>query len=311
METFIRTVLGDIPVENLGVTYMHEHLIIDSEIVKNKFSHIYLPSVKEASAEIAACKKIGVSSVVDCMPTGSGRSISKLAQISKATNINVIAVTGLHHARYYHSDDPLENMDAEELAQIFISEIEVGAEKTLHRTGVIKIVTSGKNYSARERRLFTAAAIAHRKTGAPILTHCEHGTGAIEQLALLQELKVPLSSVILSHTDKENDVGYHREILSSGVYVEYDQSLRQVNDDAAPSAILTLAMVGEGFGNQIMFGTDGARRSLWTTLGGSPGLAWLYSGWSKKLLQMGLEESVLAEIFIKNPRRALAFKIGQ
>jgi predicted metal-dependent phosphotriesterase family hydrolase len=84
-----------------------------------------------------------------------------------------------------------------------------------------------------------------------------------------------------------------------------------VNDDAPPSAILTLAMVGEGFGNQIMFGTDGARRSLWATLGGSPGLAWLYSGWSKKLLQMGLEESVLAEIFIKNPRRALAFKIGQ
>ena len=46
MNSKIRTVLGDIPPEKLGVTYMHEHLIIESEIVKKNFEHKYLPSVE-------------------------------------------------------------------------------------------------------------------------------------------------------------------------------------------------------------------------------------------------------------------------
>ena len=42
---FVRTVLGDIPTDALGITYTHEHLIIDSEIVEKNFEHIWLPSV--------------------------------------------------------------------------------------------------------------------------------------------------------------------------------------------------------------------------------------------------------------------------
>ena len=73
MKSKIRTVLGDIPPEKLGVTYMHEHLIIDSEIVKKNFEHIYLPSVEEAISEVLLCKKVGVQSMVDCMPTSAAK----------------------------------------------------------------------------------------------------------------------------------------------------------------------------------------------------------------------------------------------
>jgi phosphotriesterase-related protein len=78
--------------------------------------------------------------------------------------------------------------------------------------------------------------------------------------------------------------------------------------DANPaSAQLTAAMVGAGFINQIMLGTDGARRSLWSSLGGNPGLAWLYSGWSLKLIESGLSKEDLNRIFVTNPARALKF----
>jgi len=92
----IRTVLGDIAPENLGVTYLHEHLIIDSEIVAKDFPHIHLPSVDEAVSELDLCKSAGINSMVDCMPTGSGRDIRKLVSISEKTGINIIAATGLH-----------------------------------------------------------------------------------------------------------------------------------------------------------------------------------------------------------------------
>jgi predicted metal-dependent phosphotriesterase family hydrolase len=311
MKNVIRTVLGDIDPSQLGVTYLHEHLIIDSEIVEREFPHIHLPSAALAIAEVNLCKEVSVSAFVDCMPSGAGRNIRKLAEVSRETGTHVISVTGLHHARYYRPDDDVEMMSAEELSILFIREINNGAEGSEYKTGLIKTVTSGKEYSQREKRLFEAAAIAHKATGVPILTHCEHGTGALEQLELLQDLKVPLSSVILSHTDKETDLVYHREILNSGVFVEYDQSLRQADASSSPSAKLVLQMFEEGFGDQIMFGTDGARTSLWKAYGGTPGLFWLYSGWSKKLLAMGLDEVDLNQIFVTNPAKALSFKIAQ
>jgi phosphotriesterase-related protein len=305
MPNIVRTVLGDIPADQLGVTYMHEHLIIDSPIVSRDFPHIHLPSQAEAIAEVMLCKSQGVQTMVDCMPTGSGRSATKLAEISKATGMNIVATAGLHTDRYYQPTDDLETMDAEDLAQVFVGEIQVGMEGTQYKAGQLKVVTSGHVINDRDRRLFEAVAIAHQATGAPILSHCEHGKGALEQIELFHELRIPIHRVTLSHTDKEADFGYHKEILASGINVEYDQSLRQSDLAEPPSALLMKAMIDEGFIDQIMLGTDGARRSLWSSLGGTPGLAWLYSGWSKKLLAIGFTQTQLDQIFIDNPAKAL------
>ena len=309
MPNLVRTVLGDIPASQLGVTYMHEHLIIDSPIVSRDFPHIHLPSETEAIAEVNLCRSAGVQTLVDCMPTGSGRSALKLAAISKATGVNIVATAGLHTDRYYLPTDELENMDAEDLAKVFIRDIQVGMEGTEFKAGQLKVVTSGHVIKDRDRRLFEAVAIAQQITGAPIISHCEHGTGALEQIELFIALHIPVHKVTLSHTDKENDIGYHKEILASGINVEYDQSLRQSDQDAPPSALLMKAMIEAGFIDQIMLGTDGARRSLWSSLGGSPGLAWLYSGWSKKLIELGLTQGQLDKVFIDNPARTLSIDV--
>ena len=304
----IRTVLGEIAPNELGVTYMHEHLIIDSEIVAKDFKHIHLPSVADAKSELTYCKQAGVSAMVDCMPTGSGRDIKKLAEISKSTGIHLIAVTGLHTAKYYQSSDVLVNKNTEKLADIFISEITNGCEGTQHKAGIIKVATSGEVPSDLEVRLFEAAAIAHNATGAPILTHCEHGNGAIQQINIFQKLGINLKHIVLSHTDKNPEFNYHKEILSSGINVEYDQSLRQIEFEEPVSALLTVEMFESGFGGQIMLGTDGARRSLWKSLGGSPGLSALYSQWRYKLKSVGMTDEKLETLFVKNPAKFLSFK---
>jgi phosphotriesterase-related protein len=307
MSSKVRTVLGDISPESLGVTYMHEHLIIESEIVKKDFEHIYLPSTEDAVNEVLLCKKAGVQSMVDCMPTGAGRNPQKLRKISELSGINIIATTGLHHDRYYKSDDEIENLSSTQLAQLFINEIENGMDDTEIKAGIIKVVTSGSEIKDREIKLFEAAAIAHDKTGMPMISHCEHGKGALEQIKLFTKLGINLKRVTLSHTDKENDHGYHRELLSSGINVEYDQSLRQFNEEQPESALLTIAMIESGYQNQIMLGTDGARRSLWNSFGGAPGLNWLYTGWGKKLQELGASKEIVDRLFVKNPADFLAF----
>jgi phosphotriesterase-related protein len=295
----IRTVLGDIqPSEVIGA-YLHEHLIIDSPIVREEMPHIYLDDVASAISEAKDCAAHSINLLVDCMPGESGRNLEKLRTISNESKVYIVSATGMHNPKYYEKSSRYLNADRERLKDIFIEELNSGC-------GIIKIHSLSKELSPSERELFAAAVFAQKATGAPILTHCEDGKGALSQITELVNLGANLRRTVLSHTDKQISFDYHREILTSGINVEYDQSLRQSDSETKPSLDLTIAMCNEGYSNQIMLGTDGARRSLWRSLGGSPGLAWLASGW-RNLLSAELSETVLIQLFRDNPRRFLAW----
>jgi phosphotriesterase-related protein len=315
---FVRTVLGDVEPDALGVTYAHEHLIVDSPLIEDRFAHIHLSSVEAAVAEVGECAAVGVSAMVDAMPCAAGRDVVRLAQISRGTGVHVLAATGLHTARYYPGRAWVVEEPADVLAELFRADIEDGIDRydyggpvvrrTEHRAGIVKVATIGERLSDAERRVFEAAAAVHRTTGVPILTHCEDGLGAVEQLELFRDLGVPLDRVALSHTDKRPDPAYHRELLSTGATLEYDQALRQPAGEPKGTAWLVAEMVAAGFGDRIVLGTDGARRTLWRTLGGAPGLAWLAAGFVGVLASLGVDEAARRRLFVENPSRVLTFR---
>lgn len=312
----VRTVLGDVDPSVLGVTYGHEHLIVDSPLIEDRFPHIHLDSVDAAVAELGECVAAGVGAMVDAMPCGAGRDVVRLAEISRATGVHVVAATGLHTARYYPGRSWIVDEPAEVLAELFRADIEDGVDRydytapvvrrTEHRAGIVKVATLGERPTDGERRLFEGGAAAQRATGVAMLTHCEEGLGAPAQIELLRELGVPLERVVLSHTDKRPDLGYHRDLLSSGVNLEYDQALRQPPDAPNGTAWLLAQMFSEGYGDRLLLGTDGARRSLWRSLGGSPGLAWLAGGFGDVLGSRGIDEAARHRLFVDNPARVLA-----
>jgi phosphotriesterase-related protein len=300
----VRTVLGDIEPGSLGVTFAHEHLIIDSEVVAQKMPHISLPLVEEAVAEVSDCASAGVGTLLDAMPTGSGRNLEKLAVVSRRTGVNVVATTGMHTRRYYDGVDWVDD-PADALATRFIAEILDGVDGI--RAGVMKVASSTEEISPDERELFVAAGLVHSATDVPVLTHCEDGRGALEQIGALVDVGIEPDRILLSHTDKVTDRGYHREILSHGFNVEYDQALRRHLLGSDATARLIADMWQEGFGHQILLGTDGARRSLWTTLGGAAGLAWLYTGFKDVLTGVGLDHYEIETMFVTSPARVLSF----
>ena len=317
MAEAVRTVLGDIAPAQLGVTFMHEHLIIDSPLVADRWPDIHLPSVEDAAAELAPCRVAGVATMVDAMPAASGRDASRLAEISRRTGVHVVACTGLHTAKYYEGHPWALQESPDVLAGLFVADIEEGIDaydytgpvvrRSTHRAGILKMATQDDHPSERERRVFAAAAEAQRRTAVPLLTHCEGGRGAMAQIELLQELGVPLERVVVSHTDKVTDLGYHRDLLGTGVNLEYDQGLRRAGDEVNATAQVVAEMVAAGFRNQIMLGTDGARRSLWVAHGGFPGLAWLFTGFVEQLAGLGVGADDVEAIFVVNPARFLAF----
>jgi len=309
MSGVIRTVGGDLPADLAGPVYVHEHLIIDSPLVAETMPHIHLPSVDEAVAEVRPCVAAGVRTMVDAMPAAAGRDPERLTRVSVLTGMRIVAATGLHTGRYY-TDVPWARDEGEEgLAERFIADIDDGidlhdyrgpvVERSGARAGIVKVASLGEALSASEERLFAAAALTASATGAPILTHTEEGLGGMTQIDRLTSLGVDPGRIALSHTDKIADRGYHADMLSTGVYLCYDQGLRE------PDATFALleAMLEAGNVERLLLGTDGARRSLWATLGGSPGLASLYGDFARRL-----GSDVAKTVFETNPARYLTLR---
>ncbi|HEY3523654.1 MAG TPA: hypothetical protein VGK63_08115, partial [Candidatus Limnocylindrales bacterium] len=179
--------------------------------------------------------------------------------------------------------------------------------RTRVRAGVVKVAGSEGGPSARDARAFEAAALAHRRTGVPILTHCENGTGALEQVRLLADAGVDPGHVVLSHVDKVADAAYHREIAASGAVLEYDQAFRWGDRPNGTLDLLT-TLAADGLTDRIVLGMDAARQGYLRSYGGRPGLAFLLTEFSEEMEARGLDATIRQALFVENPARAFAFR---
>ncbi len=312
-----RTVLGDVPAAALGMTYAHEHIVLDSPLVEDRFADILLDDADAAVVELGACAEAGVATVIDALPCATGRHPERLADVSRRSGVHIVAATGLHTQRWYPGDSWTGDLDPSTLAWLFVADIEEGIDRfdykapiidrTPHRAGLIKVGTLRERLDDRDRRVFAAAAEAHESTGAPILTHCEGGRGGLEQIDELVALGVDPSRIVLSHTDKANDVTYHADLAATGAFVEYDQVLRHPLDMTNPTVDLIGTMLEAGLGGHLMLGTDGARRSMWTSLGGSPGLDALATTVVDLLRTRGADRATLDRMLVDNPAAFFPF----
>lgn len=315
--SIVRTVLGDIDAADLGPTYSHEHLVIDGGFLIQLYPDFQLGDVDKAVAELEPAVELGLRGVVDAMPCDIGRNVVKLAEISRRTGVNIIAPTGLHLAKYYPERHWGTTASVDELVRLFVADIAEGVdandyngpftERTDHRAGLIKVAGSRDRLSEHDRRVFEAAAITHRETGAPILTHCQDGTAGLEQLELLVGLGVPAGKISLSHVDKVVDRGYHRELAAAGAFVEYDQAFRWQPDQPNGTLQLVEWMVEDGHASRILLGLDAARRGYWVSYGGRPGWTFLLGPFAVLMGQSGISPADRRRFFVENPAAAFSF----
>jgi phosphotriesterase-related protein len=123
----------------------------------------------------------------------------------------------------------------------------------------------------------------------------------------LRGLGVDLGHVCLSHTDRKPDVGLHRELLATGVRVEFDSAFRWKAGERNGTRELLETLLTE-FPDQIMLGMDAARRSYWRSYGGGPGLSFLLTDFSEQLRAAGVSPLQLEKIFVSTPAATFAFK---
>lgn len=313
---FVRTVLGDIDPADLGVTYSHEHLVIAASRTVELFPDLRLDDVDKAVTELAAAQALGLRSVIDAMPADAGRDVLLLAEVSRRSGVHLVAPTGVHHQRYYPERHWSALLSIDEVTDLLVADIDQGIDaldygspivkRAPHKAGVIKVAGSTDGPSDRDARFFEAAAAAQRATGCPILTHCENGTGALEQAAMLERHGADLGHVALSHVDKVVDRGHQRELFASGVFVEYDQAFRWKGGSNGTLQLLEWA-AEDGHLDQVLLGLDAARQGYWVAYGGSPGMAYLLDGFASAMRERGLGDAEQRWLFVDNPARCYSF----
>jgi predicted metal-dependent phosphotriesterase family hydrolase len=313
--TFVRTVLGDIQPENMGLTYSHEHIVIEESFPTLANPAFVLNDVGKISRELTDFFQHGGRTMVDTMPAACGRNILKMVEVSRKSKVNIIIPTGIHLEMYYPPNHWRYHISADEMAELFIKDINEGVDeldynspiikRTQHKAGMIKLATGNDKITKHQQKIFEAVVHAHLETGAPILTHTNGGKLAIEQVELFEKLGANLNHVVISHVDKQTDLGFHRELLQSGVYVEYDSHFRWKTEKENPTLNLLENMLPD-YSDKIVLGMDMAKNTYWKSYGGLPGLSYLLTEFRDKLKAKKLD-NYFETLFFTNPQKLYAF----
>lgn len=315
--TFVRTVRGDIAPQDVGFAHSHDHTFTlpgPSGRINGEF---LLDDLDKTTAELSEFYAIGGRTVVDCQPIGPERAPTLQRMASERSGVNIVAVTGFHRALYYDSDHFRFRETADQLAQRMIAEITVGMDEydqkgtvrtTDIRAGAIKFASDYHRIDHDAEKIAEAAAAAYHKTGAPIITHTEWGTCAMEQIELFEKLGVPASALLINHLDYNPDPYLHTEVADAGAYIVFD-GIAQVKHHPDSTIIAMIRrLTEEGHVSRILLGMDMGLRSMWRSYGGGPGITYLSKVFLVKLRKAGLGVEQIAMFTEYNPGCALSLR---
>lgn len=298
----INTVLGPIHPDHLGVTYMHEHILIDTFDVTGD-SNSRLDDVEIAIEELSRLRDAGGSTVVEVTPINMGRDVSAVREVAGRTGLNVVVGTGIYVERFH--PPYVRTLSCNQLADVFIKEAVEGIEGTSIRAGIIGEIGTGKDFiSPAEERVLRAAARAHKATGLPISTHAAFGRIALAQIEVLSEEGVDPARIIIGHMDTQPFEEYHLAVARKGVYLQYDTIGRTDLFPDARRVRLVKYMIEKGYVSRLLFSQDVFRRSHLRTFGG-PGYDHLLVRFVPMLIQAGIREEDIERILVDNPREVL------
>ena len=223
-EPMVETMTGPIRTADLGFVLMHEHIIVRSEGLAQNFPHIWepQPAIDRALELLTALKAKGVDTLVDLTVYGLGRDIPLLLPIVQKSGMQVIVATGL----YTFNDLPtyFRNRTPDEIADLFIRDIEEGIQGTKVKPAIFKCATDAPGVTPGVEKVLRAVARAHLRTGLPISTHTHAASRrGLEQQDIFAAEGVDLGRVIIGHSGDSDDLDYLTQLLERGSYIGMDR----------------------------------------------------------------------------------------
>ena len=298
------TVRGPVDPAALGVTLVHEHVLVDfvgaDKVDRRRYDAEEV--VRTALPHLVALKERGARTLVECTPAWLGRDPALLRQLSEASGLHIVTNTGYYGAAQ-HKYLPAHAYEesAERLADRWTAEWHDGIEGTGIRPGFIKTGVDAGALSPVDRKLVTAAALCHRRTGLRIHCHTGDGRAAMDILSVLAQQRVSPNAFVWVHAQNEKDGALHRRAARAGAWIELD-GIAEESRDAHVSAVSALVRAGQ------LRRTLISQDSGWYHVGEPGGgrfrpYTYLFDGFLPALRGAGLTERDVRTLLVENPAR--------
>lgn len=303
----IMTVNGWINADKIGLSLIHEHVMVDFIGADHVSPSRYNPKevFNTALPKLLQLQKKGFKTLFECTPAYLGRDVKLLKQLAQASGLNIITNTGYYGAvngKYFPAYAHTET--AKQLADRWIEEWENGIEGSGIKPGFIKSGVDKLPFSVTQVKVIEAAAITHLKTGLTIGIHTGDGEAALEEKRIIEANGVSCAAWIWIHAQNEKNYEYHLKVARAGGWVSYDG----VNKESIEDCILFLkAMKKENLLHKVLLSHDSGWYNVGTAGGG------IYNGYTTipdKLLpamkKNGFTEKDIYQLLVLNPAKAFA-----
>jgi predicted metal-dependent phosphotriesterase family hydrolase len=306
----VHTVLGEVEAEDLGTTYVHEHLLtLPGKHLTGDSDDLILQDGDAAAAELRLFKLAGGQAMVDLTCPEYGRDGARLAELSRRTGIQVVAATGHIMEGYWGGVLDLGAIGDEDLRAEMLRDLGEGfPEAPDVRAGIIKVGTSLDRVTADEERMLHAASEVQARTGAPISTHTSRGTMPLEQLRIFREAGADLGHCLIGHQDLRLVWEDHLAVVEAGCFIGYDCISKEQYEPDRVRIEFIMRLIEEGYGDRICLSGDLAKRSYLTSYGGGPGFTYILWRFLPWLRQAGVAAADIHRLVVDNPARFLAWK---
>lgn len=341
----IQTVLGPVAPSSLGVTMIHEHLLIDltclfaepateherelarqpvqlsnlSWIRRNWNSSLDNLRLNDEAVMIDEARQFhgdGGATIVDVSNVGLGRDPLGIKRIARAVGLNVVMGSGYYVAPSHPAD--MDRRSVEQIEDEIVRDITVGVGDTSVRAGIIGELGCSWPLTANERKVLHAGARAQRRTGAPISVHIgRHEDSPLEIMACLKDCGADLARVIMSHMDRiwppqdklrilaRAGCGIGLDTFGQETWVYPFGGADRLSD--AQRVDLINLLVADGFERQVYLSHDVGYKHRLSSYGGS-GLSHILNTVIPFVMRRkGLGDDLIHRFLVENPARFLAF----
>jgi phosphotriesterase-related protein len=315
----VETVQGPVDAGDLGTVLIHEHVRFRDEAVAEQWPTRYdeRAELDAALEAVRAAAGHGVSTICDATAMFGGRDVRFMQRVSQETGVRLVACTGIY--TYDYLPHYFENRTVDQIAELFVADIEQGIQGTDAKAGFLKCAADAPGVTEPVEKVHRAVARASVQTGAPIMAHSRpaSNTGP-RQVELFREEGVDPAKIQIAHTGDTDDLGYIEGLLDTGVTIGMDRYGLEMFLPMDRRNATVAELLRRGHADRMVMSQDFCATIDWFPPEAVEGLVaqGLVRNWSmtlvfEEVLPALREEGVLTDehvqtIFVDNPRRWLA-----
>ena len=313
----VESVNGPVDVDDLGLTLIHEHFRSTDEALRFQFPHLYDEDAEweAAMADATAVKGHGVTTVVEPSAMFLSRDAAFSKRVADESGLQILLATGVY--TYDHLPQPLINRTEDQIAGIFVHEIENGIQGTGIKPAFIKCAADQPGVTPNVEKIHRAAARASMQTGRPIMAHSRPASETgIDQMRIFTEEGVDPGKVQIAHTGDTDNLEYIEALLDTGCWIGLDRYGLDIFLPTERRIATTLALLEKGHVERMFLSQDFCSTLDWFTpevaeiLRASEVPNWsmtfLFEQVIPTLRDGGMTDEQLNQMMVENPKRWLS-----